>query len=440
MLAVIMTLSCLPLSAFAAETGDVVPEEPVKVEETTTAEETTTVEESLEETFLPGDAPAPMSLEEGTVTTPVDISVALAATEGSFTVKGVVTLVDGKNYYVQDATGGICVRLSAADSSITLGATIQATGNRTAYSGLPQLDSATAELSSGMALSAKKTTLDALTQGDICTYVTVENLTVTAVSDNSITVSDGTGSMAIYKPVTGETKVKKDDVLTFTGAVGVYGSTLQLRNTLASEIVVTTSAPEPEPAPTPAGKTWSKVTDASQLAAGDQIIIVASGSDCALSTNQKSNNRGQAAVTKDGNTVTAGEDTQLLTLENGTKAGTWAFNTGSGYLYAASSGSNYLKTQTTLSDNGSWTVEIDAAGVATVKAQGTNTRNWLRYNSTSSLFSCYASGQQDISLYKAGAGTTVPETVATPTGTESGDVEVGQTVSFACATEGPPCW
>ena len=59
-----------------------------------------------------------------------------------------------------------------------------------------------------------------------------------------------------------------------------------------------------------------------------------------------------------------------------------------------------LKTQTTLDDNGCWSITIDASGIATIKAQGTNTRNWLRYNSASSLFACYASGQADISIYK----------------------------------------
>ena len=43
----------------------------------------------------------------------VDIAVALAgAADTQFTVKGVVTLVDGQNLYLQDATGGI--RLSFA--------------------------------------------------------------------------------------------------------------------------------------------------------------------------------------------------------------------------------------------------------------------------------------------------------------------------------------
>ena len=83
------------------------------------------------------------------------------------------------------------------------------------------------------------------------------------------------------------------------------------------------------------GDTATLVTDVSNLNVGDQIVIVALDSDFALSTNQKSNNRGQAAVTKDGATATLTTDVQILTLEAGTKEGTFAFNTGSGYLYAA---------------------------------------------------------------------------------------------------------
>ncbi len=162
-------------------------------------------------------------------------------------------------------------------------------------------------------------------------------------------------------------------------------------------------------APAPGSTTATLVTDASTLAVGDRIVIASSDGSIAMSTNQKSNNRGATEVTpnEDGTVITLSEDTQVLTLENGTVANTWAFFTGSGYLYAAgqskangaSKNNNYLKTQTTLDANGSWTVEIEE-GVATVTAQGDNGCNWMRYNATSNLFSCYTSGQDDISLYK----------------------------------------
>ncbi len=151
---------------------------------------------------------------------------------------------------------------------------------------------------------------------------------------------------------------------------------------------------------------WTLVTSSSTaLAADDQIIIAAAGYDCAISTNQKSNNRGQADITKDGSTATLGADVQILTVGAGTVSGTFAFNTGSGYLYAASSSSNYLKTQTTLNANGSWKITVGTDGVASIVAQGTNSRNTLRYNSDDSLFACYASdkasNQKDLCIYRS---------------------------------------
>lgn len=146
--------------------------------------------------------------------------------------------------------------------------------------------------------------------------------------------------------------------------------------------------------------TWTLVTDESTLAVGDQVVIVAKDYDYALSTEQKSNNRGQAAVTKNNDIITLGANVQILTLEAGTKDGTFAFNTGSGYLYAASSSSNYLRTQENNNDNGSWEITI-TNGTASIVAQGTNTRNTMQYNQSSSLFACYGSASQKaIALYK----------------------------------------
>ena len=155
-----------------------------------------------------------------------------------------------------------------------------------------------------------------------------------------------------------------------------------------------------EDAPIVSTGTWSLVTDASTLAEGDVIVIVAADADVALSTTQNSSNRGQQEITKNANsTVTIDDKVQQLILGAGTKTGTFSLSTGDGYLYAASSSSNNLKTQTTLNDNGSWSITI-ASNNATIKAQGTYTRNWLRYNSSSSIFSCYSSGQDDVQIYR----------------------------------------
>ena len=152
------------------------------------------------------------------------------------------------------------------------------------------------------------------------------------------------------------------------------------------------------------GKTaYLLVENASQLVAGSKIVITSSTKNFALSRTQNNNNRGQADITKNADkTLTLTDGVAELTLGAGTKANTWSFYSSTdsvGYLYAASSSNNYLRTKNTLDDNGSFTISIGANGAATVTAQGTYTRNLLRYNSGNKIFSCYGSGQEAVCFY-----------------------------------------
>ncbi len=145
---------------------------------------------------------------------------------------------------------------------------------------------------------------------------------------------------------------------------------------------------------------WKLVTDVSNISANDKVIVVNTSSEVAMSTTQNTNNREQVFITINNNIATINDNVQQLTIEKGTKDNTFAFSTGSGYLYAASSKKNYLKTESEMTDNSSWTITIASSGDATIKAQGNNTRNSLRYNSSSKLFSCYSIGQGAVQLYK----------------------------------------
>lgn len=147
--------------------------------------------------------------------------------------------------------------------------------------------------------------------------------------------------------------------------------------------------------------TWNLVTDAANLNAGDQIIIASATEDFALSTTQNANNRGQAEIVKTDNQCTLSSDVQVITLQDGTLPNTLALFVGDGYLYAASSTGNYLRTQAENNANGSFVIDIDENGVATIMAQGENTHNYLRYNSGSDLFSCYENATGNVIIYKA---------------------------------------
>ena len=156
--------------------------------------------------------------------------------------------------------------------------------------------------------------------------------------------------------------------------------------------------------------TWNIVSDVASLTVGSQVVITDAGStNSAISTTQNSNNRGQATITKSTSpysTITFTDDAgvQIFEVKEGTKDNTIAFYTGSGYIYAASSSNNYLRTEDKLSDNSSWTVTI-TENKARISANGTNTRKDLKYNSSSSIFSCY-SGGADLFIYKKSGGTT----------------------------------
>lgn len=163
-------------------------------------------------------------------------------------------------------------------------------------------------------------------------------------------------------------------------------------------------------------QSYQLVTSTAELVSGDKYLIVNKDKTKALGT-QTGNYRAAVDVTFDakGNisTVPAGACVLELQAQDGSK---WAFYDASnkGFLYAASSKSNHLKTQNALDDNGKATVNITSEGVATIKFTGANSRNLLQYNSNQTWFSCYSTSQQAVSLYHYVA--------STATGTENPNI------------------
>lgn len=159
---------------------------------------------------------------------------------------------------------------------------------------------------------------------------------------------------------------------------------------------------------------WTLVTDASTLQTGDKVVIVSSVDNRALGTTQKTNNRNAVEITKNtDNTCVINENVQQLTLHQGKKTNTFAFYTGNGYLYAASSSDNHLKTEASLSNNSSWSISITSEGIATIVAQGTYGNNNLRYNPTT-IFSAYpasSTGTRMTCLYKLSEVQKQPTTI-----------------------------
>ena len=184
---------------------------------------------------------------------------------------------------------------------------------------------------------------------------------------------------------------------------------------------------------------WYRVEKPAWLAAGDRVVIVNNDGTKVMKNVQKSGNRDGVAiaVAADGlykKITSFNDEAQVFILETGTVSGSFAFwcengDNPSKYIYAASSSSNYLKSQDAKSDNASFIAAL-TEGVGTLTAQGTYTHKVMQFNST--LFSCYESAAySNISVYKYYGAWTGSTTCADPTITQA-----GSTVTITTTTPG----
>ena len=152
--------------------------------------------------------------------------------------------------------------------------------------------------------------------------------------------------------------------------------------------------------------TWQLITNVSDLAVGDEIVIAASTANYALSTTQRTSNRQAVAITKSDDAITINENVQVITLTTATnpQTNTFSFHVGTGFLYASSSSSNELKTTANPGQNGDWYLEIKNTGVASITAQGDKTRKVMQFNlnnNNPAIFACYSSASQtSLEIYK----------------------------------------
>ena len=178
-------------------------------------------------------------------------------------------------------------------------------------------------------------------------------------------------------------------------------------------------------------KTAALVTDASTLKAGDQIILTATANE---KTYVASSLSGKYLTSIECDPAAPTAAAEVFTL--GGKAGAWTL-TGSGGKQLYTKAAKALNT--TGNGTGTWTISIDKDNLATVASTDSKCGRIL-YNVNTPRFLNYTSATNKSmllpSIYKLNAGGSALEQVATPTGTASSDIKVGDTVSFECATEG----
>ena len=150
---------------------------------------------------------------------------------------------------------------------------------------------------------------------------------------------------------------------------------------------------------------YAKVSSVDQLYIGATYIIAGSKDNetYAMSTVQNSNNRGAFKATLQDETVVDHEEIQKFELVKGSVENSFGFKTINGtanqYIYAAGgTSSNRLRTSATLDGNASWRITFE--GKTTIAAQGSSTRNYLRFNDGNNppIFSAYASSSSVTNL------------------------------------------
>ena len=145
--------------------------------------------------------------------------------------------------------------------------------------------------------------------------------------------------------------------------------------------------------------TYSLVTNVNQIVSGKHYILVGYKSSTEkyyAMGYDRGNNRAAVEVSVYGNYIEQTADVYEFVinthLNNNNEIEYYTIYDAvtPGYLYAASSGSNYLKTQTTNDANGQWTISIED-NKATILAQGSYTHNKMRFNDSNNplIFACY---------------------------------------------------
>ena len=159
------------------------------------------------------------------------------------------------------------------------------------------------------------------------------------------------------------------------------------------------------------GYQYKLATSASEITQGEEIVITpldmdsypyALGAVAVTSSGGEGNNHTQTPITVKDNKITDLGSANILTVGAGAVLGTISLkDSGGKYLGNGTTSSNYLKRYASMSEGTSFTLSIDATthAASLVIAKESVTKNTVRYNATSGLFSCYSKGQSDIAIY-----------------------------------------
>ena len=156
-------------------------------------------------------------------------------------VKGIVTYVSGKNVYIEDTTGAICVYFATADEAtgIALGDEILVWDTMTTYNGLIETTNTTAneyvKVSSGNELPLQVVTIDALLADTTNEYlgerVQIQSARMGVMgTKNTAIYDDDNSNINIYGNITLDAAINEEDIVNVTAIVSTYNAYQLLLN------------------------------------------------------------------------------------------------------------------------------------------------------------------------------------------------------------------
>ena len=183
---------------------------------------------------------------------PMTIAAARALAVNEYAlVQGIVTFLEGRNVFVQDATGGINLYLNSntVPTTLALGDMVKGYGKLTNYGGLLELTSINGNdenqflvLSSGNPLPLEVRTIAEIIEdfngGNAlqATRVKVEDAIIGAINTSGNTIiSQGDDSIIIYK-IPAVEGLEEGDIVDVTGIIGAFNNVLQLRVANATDV------------------------------------------------------------------------------------------------------------------------------------------------------------------------------------------------------------
>ncbi|MCR5014368.1 MAG: chitobiase/beta-hexosaminidase C-terminal domain-containing protein, partial [Bacteroidales bacterium] len=421
-------------------TNSMVYSSPIAISETTTVK-AIGVKDGMNNS---GVATATYTIQEAVTVMSIAEARALENNEYAL-VEGVVTYIDGRNVYIQDATAGIVLYLNSntVPAELAMGDMVQGYGKKAVYKGLVELsgidgtnEAEFSILSSGNELPLAVKTIEECLAGGAdalqSTRVKIENAVIGAINTSGNTpLTQGESSINIYK-IPALTDVEENDNVDVIAVIG-YFNNAQLRVASADDVVVVEA---------PVTTTYSKVVNYVDIVEETQYLLVCeSGSTAATAFIQNNALQTVAVTISDDNTVATMVNAEGMpcTISLGSTEGGYYVKVGDLYL------NNNSGTGLSLEESAAsvWNATVYNGGF--ILQNTSNNNRFLGGSSAEGLtYKAYANsnlGNEQypvVYLYKEGEVTPAPmEQVEAPVFSPyAGTFTEAQEVSISCATEG----